>query len=147
MVKINRPSSSEVKLKHRVSITNKIDEPDSDTGLISNQYHQFDAYADIRAINRGASYFGDVNVGSNQNIDTHEIYIRYPKTYAVDITNYVKFGCRWFKINSVENIDERDRFLRLSVTEKRDDNRRPDSAANIQAGIDPTGYMQPSNIY
>lgn len=107
------------KHQHRLTIQSRSRSSDGGGGASSSWSDVDTVWGSIKAVGGGERLFGDQVEGRT----THELVIRHRRTvtaanrikyaYAVDSTNYE----RLFNINRVENVGERDRYLKLYCTE------------------------------
>ena len=107
------------KHQHRLTIQSRSRSSDGGGGAASTFSDVDTVWGSIKAVGGGERLFGDQIEGRT----THELLIRHRRdvtaanrikyAYAVDSTNYERI----FNINRVENVGERDRYLKLFCTE------------------------------
>ena len=105
--------------QHRLTIQSRSRSADGGGGASSSFSDVATVFGSIKAVGGGERLVGDQIEGR----PTHELVIRFRRNvtaanrikyaFAVDSTNYE----RLFNINRVENVGERDRYLKLYCTE------------------------------
>jgi SPP1 family predicted phage head-tail adaptor len=99
------------KMRYRVKLESATDTTDSGGGRSQAYATKAFLYANIKPIS-GTETFRQGKVASDT---THELIIRYRSD--IDTKYRICYGTRVFNIKSILNIDERDRFLKLSCKE------------------------------
>ena len=99
------------KMRYRVHLESPTSTVDAGGGLAQTWARLASLYANIKPIS-GTETFRQGKVSSDT---THELTIRY----RADINTKYRlcYGTRVFSIQSILNLDERDRFLKLSCKE------------------------------
>lgn len=118
------------KMRHRVLVCAWIEEPDADVSILRERPGVFEAYASIKPRKATRVFESRVAYG-DENTPTHEIIIRYPNDVMINSQNWIyeesKGVKRWFRVHAIEDVDERQCYLKLLVrqTEVKDPRRDP----------------------
>jgi head-tail adaptor len=119
---MNRISCKNIKLNSRISIYRRGLKSQSITGsstsigfeLIATVYGHFKTF---NSFTKGTKEFDQVGQSSSV---THQIYTRYTTLVDINTEMWLKYNDDYYKIESVNNIDENDRFLLLNVIKQGD---------------------------
>jgi len=99
------------KLRHRIELQNYTTEAD-DAG---HPVKTYSTHSTVWAWVRPLSGRERENAGQIIGEVTHKITIRYNDTVAV--TDRVKFGSRYFDINTIADFDEKNEFMEITAKE------------------------------
>lgn len=104
-------STSIGRLRYKVALQSPTETSDDAGGCTVAWTTKANLYADIRPLNGNETY----RQGKVQETVSHKIFIRH----RADInTSYrINYDSRNFNIKNILNVDERDRFLELTVNE------------------------------
>ena len=99
------------RMRYRMQLQSPSNVTDAGGGRTQSFVRVADIYANIVPKSGKESY----QRGKVQDETTHEIYIRYRSD--IDATYRLVYDSRSFNIKELLNVDERDRFYKLSCTE------------------------------